>query len=85
MLEPSDVVSAALRLRLLSVVLLCVCGRSAHLHVCGLGVCRKLLVSQVQTSPDMKVGLSEKPSGKETKLARVYPGTTCVFRCSKKV
>lgn len=42
-------------------------------------------MSQVQTSPDMKVSLSEKLPGKETKLDRVHTGTTCVFRCSKKV
>lgn len=57
---------------------MCVCGWvgvwEEHLSapLCSLGVCRKLLMSQVRTSSDTKVSLSEKPSGNKPKLWLVF-------------
>lgn len=76
------VVSAAFRPRLLIQVLLwqcvCVIGSSAYLHV---SLVQESAGSslRLQTSPDTKVGLSEKQRGKEADLAGVDLGAKCVF------
>lgn len=95
MLEPTDFFSAAFRPRLLFVVLLwlCVCVWGGwvcvwveHLSagLCSLGVCRKLLMSQVRTSPDTIVSLSEKASGNKPRLWPVFTQKQCVCSTAAK-